>query len=53
MSIPLFPFYPIVLYYYKIQFIVIEWFTVFYFSKYTLCILTGMTRISFDMWMIF
>ena len=31
----------------------IDWFTVFYYIKYNLVILTGVPRISFDMWMIF
>ena len=31
----------------------IDWFTVFSYIKYNLVILTGVPRISFDMWMIF
>ena len=48
-----FLFYLIVLYYYKIHIIGIDWFTVFYYIKYNLAILTGVPRISFDMWMNF
>ena len=44
-----FPFYLIVLYYYKMNIIGIDWFTVFYYIKYNLVILTGVPRISFDM----
>ena len=46
-------FYLIVLYYHKIHIIGIDWFTVFYYIKYNLVILTCVPRISFDMWMIF
>ena len=44
-----FPFYLILLYYYKIHIIGIDCFTVFYYIKYNLVILTGVPRISFDM----
>ena len=46
-------FFPIILYYYEIQIIGIYWFTVFYYIKYNLCILTGVPCISFDIWMIY
>ena len=46
---PFFSFYLIVLYYYKIKIIGIDLFTVFYYIKFNLCILTDVPRISFDM----
>ena len=47
-----FPLNPIVWFFYKMQIIDIDWFTVFYYMyiKCDLCILTGVPRISLDMW---